>query len=132
MKAQILKIAGVKDEKSFYKKFPTEEAFMKKHGKAFKKACGGSVKKAPQGISMQQIPSMGMPDFFPNLDTSTLATKKAGMDWGNVMNQGIPIVGDLIQGVSDLFGEKKEMYEALKWQGVSDVVRQASSVGNFL
>ena len=38
MKKQILKIAGVKSEKEFYKKFPTEEAFMKAHGKAFKKA----------------------------------------------------------------------------------------------
>jgi hypothetical protein len=38
MKKQMLKIAGVKSEKEFYKKFPTEEAFMAKHGKAFKKA----------------------------------------------------------------------------------------------
>jgi hypothetical protein len=41
MKAEILKIAGVKSDKEFYKKFPTEEAFMKKHGKEFKKAQGG-------------------------------------------------------------------------------------------
>jgi len=38
MKDQILKIAGVKSEKEFYKKYPSEEAFMKAHGKAFKKA----------------------------------------------------------------------------------------------
>ena len=38
MKAKMLKIAGVKSEKEFYKKYPTEEAFMKVHGKAFKKA----------------------------------------------------------------------------------------------
>jgi len=38
MKAEILKIAGVKSEKEFYKKFPTEEAFMKAHSKDFKKA----------------------------------------------------------------------------------------------
>ena len=38
MKKQILKIAGVKSEKEFYNKYPTEEAFMAKHGKAFKKA----------------------------------------------------------------------------------------------
>jgi hypothetical protein len=42
MKAQILKIAGVKSEKEFYKKFPTEESFMKVHGKALKKAQSGS------------------------------------------------------------------------------------------
>ena len=43
MKAQILKIAGVKNEKEFYKKFPTEEAFMKKHGKELKKAQVGAM-----------------------------------------------------------------------------------------
>ena len=42
MKAKILKIAGVKTEKEFYKKFPTEEAFMKKHGKELKKADPGA------------------------------------------------------------------------------------------
>ena len=42
MKAQILKIAGVKSEKEFYKKFPSEEAFMKKHGKELKKAQYGT------------------------------------------------------------------------------------------
>ena len=37
MKAEILKIAGVKSEKEFYSKYPTEEAFMKAHKKEFKK-----------------------------------------------------------------------------------------------
>lgn len=41
MKDQMLKIAKVKSEKEFYKKYPTEEAFMKAHGKAFKKAAMG-------------------------------------------------------------------------------------------
>jgi hypothetical protein len=43
MKDQILKIAKVKSEKEFYKKYPTEEAFMKAHGKAFKKAAMGKT-----------------------------------------------------------------------------------------
>ena len=42
MKDQILKIAKVKSEKEFYKKYPTEEAFMAKHGKALKKAAMGT------------------------------------------------------------------------------------------
>ena len=37
MRSEFLKIAGVKSEAEFYKKFPSEEAFMKKHGKALKK-----------------------------------------------------------------------------------------------
>ena len=41
MKDQILKIAGVKSEKEFYKKFPTEESFMAKHGKKLEKLAMG-------------------------------------------------------------------------------------------
>jgi hypothetical protein len=43
MKAEILKIAGVKNEAEFYRKFPSEEAFMKVYGKEFKKAKRGDV-----------------------------------------------------------------------------------------
>jgi lipoprotein-anchoring transpeptidase ErfK/SrfK len=42
MKKDILKIAGVKSEKEFYKKYPTEAAFMKAHKKEFKKAAMGA------------------------------------------------------------------------------------------
>jgi hypothetical protein len=42
MKAQMLKLAGVKTEKEFYKKYPTEKAFMAKHGKELKKAQDGN------------------------------------------------------------------------------------------
>ena len=43
MKDQILKLAGVKSEKEFYKKYPSEEAFMKDHGKEFKKVKLGNA-----------------------------------------------------------------------------------------
>jgi hypothetical protein len=62
MKAEILKIAGVKSEKEFYKKFPTEESFMKVHGKALKKAQMGAMIQGntspqfnPQPINFQQL-----------------------------------------------------------------------------
>jgi len=65
MKSQILKIAGVKSEKEFYKKYPSEEAFMKVHGKAFKKAQMGTlvggetphqfVPKSPEYVNFQDI-----------------------------------------------------------------------------
>lgn len=56
MKAEFLKIAGVKSEAEFYKKFPSEDAFMKKHGKAVKKLM---VKKANIGalIPNKQTPT---------------------------------------------------------------------------
>jgi len=81
MKAQILKIAGVKSEKEFYKKYPSEEAFMKVHGKEFKKAqIGNGIEKAqnskvitPGAINYGQ-PIMG-PIEDPN---SNIATSAAG------------------------------------------------------
>jgi hypothetical protein len=56
MKAQILKIAGVKTEKEFYKKFPSEAAFMKKHGKELKKAqVGTSIDNVAKPAPMKPI-----------------------------------------------------------------------------
>ena len=55
MKAEFLKIAGVKSEAEFYKKFPSEDAFMKKHGKAVRKLM---AKKANIGA---MIPNMETP-----------------------------------------------------------------------
>jgi hypothetical protein len=53
MKAQFLKIAGVKTEAEFYKKFPSEEAFMKKHGKEFKKTqLSNTISKAAGGLNI--------------------------------------------------------------------------------
>ena len=52
MRSEFLKIAGVKSEAEFYKKFPSEEAFMKKHGKALKKL---KAKKAQVGTMIPNI-----------------------------------------------------------------------------
>ena len=71
MKAQILKIAGVKSEKEFYKKYPSETAFMKVHGKEFKKAqmgtyIGGDSMKAPKPINYQ--------DYYDDVDKQLTGT----------------------------------------------------------
>jgi hypothetical protein len=58
MKDQMLKIAKVKSEKEFYKKYPSEEAFMKAHGKAFKKAAMGSKMVNDQ---LHQLTDFGNP-----------------------------------------------------------------------
>jgi len=63
MKAQFLKIAKVKDEKAFYKKYPTEAAFFKAHPEAkasIKKAqigsyMGGERTPSPKPISYQDM-----------------------------------------------------------------------------
>jgi len=65
MKKEILKIAGVKSEKEFYKKFPDEASFMAKHGKAFKKAQIGAYIGGEQGAGFQPI---GFKDVYDEAD----------------------------------------------------------------
>lgn len=53
MKEQILKLAKMKDEASFYRAFPTEEAFMAKYGKKLQKLkLSENIKKANWGMSV--------------------------------------------------------------------------------
>lgn len=63
MKDQILKIAGVKTEKEFYKKYPTEEAFMAKHGKKLEKLAMG---KAMVNKQLEQLTDFGNPPIAQN------------------------------------------------------------------
>ncbi len=63
MKDQILKIAGVKSEKEFYKKYPTEEAFMKVHGKQLKKAAMG---KSMVNKQLTQLTDFSNPPIAQN------------------------------------------------------------------
>jgi len=105
MKAQILKIAGVKNEKEFYKKFPTEAAFMKKHGKQLKKAQGGI--EVPEDALNPQMPSdtsyssdtkgaFGGIDKFINSDiggtmsSSSESSNKKGFDYESLVG---PVIG---------------------------------------
>jgi hypothetical protein len=81
MKDQILKMAGVKSEKEFYKKFPTEESFKAKYGKQLKKAEMGSKMVNTQ---LHQLTDFGNPPIAQNgINFSDLMTnagaKNAGM-----------------------------------------------------
>ena len=60
MKKEFLKIAGVKSEKDFYKKYPTEEAFFKAHPKAIKQLAKGG-EAFPQTATMDNFFSYGVP-----------------------------------------------------------------------
>jgi hypothetical protein len=82
MKAEILKIAGVKSEKEFYKRFPTEESFMKVHGKALKKAQVGAMIQGstspqfnPQPVNFQKLYDMN--DMFITGSTKDMRNKQA-------------------------------------------------------
>ena len=91
MKAEILKIAGVKSEKEFYKKFPTEESFIKVHGKALKKAQIGAMIQGstspqfnPQPINFQQLYDQN--DMFITGSTQDVRKQEA-LDLANLEAQ---------------------------------------------
>jgi hypothetical protein len=103
MKDQILKIAKVKSEKEFYKKYPSEEAFMKAHGKAFKKAAMGSKMVNDQ---LHQLTDFGNPPIAQygigmkkkpqNFNNYLQGTNQAGMNPDGSMKQ----VGDAFNNAS--------------------------------
>lgn len=124
MKAQILKIAGVKSEKEFYKKFPTEESFMKVHGKALKKAQIGTMIQGsaapqfnPQPINFQQLYDQN--DMFITGSTQDMRNKQAmelasqqqaagGKQGGtaDAITKIGSIIGDMSKGDSGKNGKK--------------------------
>lgn len=62
MKKQFLKIAGVKTEAAFYKKYPTEEAFFAAHPEARNMmAMGGTPEAFPQIATFDRAFSYGVP-----------------------------------------------------------------------
>ena len=62
MKKEFLKIAGVKSEKAFYEKYPTEEAFFAAHPKAIKElAKGGTPEAYPQIATFDNAFRYGVP-----------------------------------------------------------------------
>ena len=62
MKKEFLKIAGVKSERAFYEKYPSEEAFFKAHPDALKKmAKGGTPEAYPQIATFDNMFSYGVP-----------------------------------------------------------------------
>ena len=101
MKAQILKIAGVKSEKEFYKKYKTEADFMKVHGKEFKKAqMGVEIEKAQFGNQFSS------PNYYQNnqpyMSTTPGVTPGAGFNAGNTT---IP-TGGIYTPNAQAFGNK--------------------------
>jgi hypothetical protein len=105
MKKDILKIAGVKSEKEFYKKFPTEDAFMAKHGGAFHKARrGNKLSKADLGSSL-----------------TSLDSKLGSM--GGIGGAS----GQLLGGIQTLIEEGKQRKKSKQALAISDVTAQAAS-----
>lgn len=113
MKAQILKIAGVKTEAEFYKKFPTEEAFMKKHGKELKKAQTGAW-----------IPGVGFSSDVQAIDKAITKKKNKETALGLLTNQAGSIVG-LSQTIADKYGKQSKQLD--QYGDIAKLVNKAAA-----
>jgi len=133
MKAQILKIAGVKSEKEFYKKYKTEADFMKVHGKEFKKAqMGVEIEKAQNGLMQgpEQAPSNNYyqnnnPFFTTNPGATGLNNPAvAAPQTGGGMAGAMPYMQagmDVVQGLSMIPGQKNRVEKAKSEAGITNV-----------
>jgi hypothetical protein len=139
MKAEILKIAGVKSEKEFYKKFPTEESFIKIHGKALKKAQIGAMiqgnqspQSNPRPINLQQLYDQndmsitGSTEAMRNKQAMDLASQQqmAGGKQGgtaDAITKIGSIIGDISKGDSGKNGKKLKKAQS----GIGDLVGKA-------
>lgn len=115
MKAQMLKMAGVKTEAAFYKKYPTQEAFMKAHGKAFKKAQIGTY---IGGDKVAPIKPINYSDLYDQADmtvtgkTNKIRQEESAKQAALPANQQakpdrspLGITGGIINGLSGIVGD---------------------------
>lgn len=137
MKKEMLKIAGVRSESSFYKLYPTEEAFMKVHGKEFKKALlGERIKKAQMGTTQggyNQMAAGANNQAATEADVqgaiSTLSTGTPKKTTGQSIAEGvsdIPILGSLVSGIVGLFDAGAERKRQVRAGHLSDLQLAAS------
>ena len=134
MKDQILKIAKVKSEKEFYKKYPTEEAFMKAHKKEFKKAAMGSKMVNDQlhqltdweGAPKFQVggaaPKFGFNNFGATADNPQGSFKAGAGQVGMAAIQALPAI---IGGIEAIGAQKKAQKKAEQATQLSGLSLQA-------
>jgi hypothetical protein len=134
MKDQILKIAKVKSEKEFYKKYPTEEAFMKAHKKEFKKAAMGSKmvndqlhqltdwEGAPKFNVGGAAPAFGFNKFGATADNPQGSFKAGAGQVGMAAIQALPAI---IGGIEAIGAQKKAQKKAQQATQLSGLSLQA-------
>jgi len=150
----MFKIAGIKNEKEFYKKFPTEKAFMAKHGKTLKAQVGittgfnlnelMSIPDYNTGIGMvndsnlqAKFPGLG-PTPFQQKNSNMLANMQSATDASNLGNSagfmdniggaaGLANSGmDIANGLFAIEGQKNAVDSSLQGRKVSDVSLMAA------
>jgi len=144
MKAEILKIAKVKDEKSFYKKYPSEEAFMKVHGKEFKKAqVGASLNNAGNINSFNPINLQEYIDDSDKLITGSTDAERQAMQLAQQQNApqqseasgsgggGLSSMMSMLGGGGEGGGEMSGMLSSLGGARYGTNIPRAQYGGNY-
>ena len=111
MRNQMFKVAGVKNEKDFYKKFPTEEAFMAKHGKTFKAQWGAALSAVGGMAGIAGNSGKNAQGFLGNI--------------GGVAG-GMSSIGEIGQGLSAIKAGKEARIGAEQTEAVSNISLQAA------
>ena len=135
MKDQILKIAKVKSEKEFYKKYPTEEGFMAKHGKTLKKAAMG---KAMVNDQLHQLTDFGNPpiaqsgvqtpfEFNKFGATAKNPEGSFGAGAGQMGMSALNSAGQIIGGIEAIGQQKKNIKKAQQSSELSNLALTAQN-----
>lgn len=113
MKAKFLEIAGVKTEEEFYKKYPTEKAFMAKCGAKLRKAYPGITFDAPEADNIFQNGTFQQPQ------TNNLNSLQQGI------GQGFSALSQGIQGFRAIGAEKEAVNSSEQMKQVSGMALKA-------
>jgi len=125
MKAQILKIAGVKTEAEFYKKYPTEEAFMKKHGKQLKKADPGAVIK-PTAMPKVEMANLAKTKGFGLTKLENIpASTNRNYNYTDAVGMGINALPQVISGISGIIEDQENLDKSRKYAKLAKLVASA-------
>lgn len=124
----MLKMAKVKSEKEFYKKYPSEEAFMKAHGKAFKKAAMG---KSMVNKQLHQLTDFGNPPIAevgattpPKFEFTKPESFGAGAETAGM--SALQNVDKIIGGIEAIGQQKKAIKKADQSSQLSGLANQAA------
>ena len=151
MKAQFLKIAGVKNINEFYKKFPTQESFFKAFPEALKSAQGGITVPGivdGMGMGMSGIDGTNYDGFneqlipFTNPNSNQATFNK--LNSINI-NSGTPKVsenvtegfdvqktlgpaGDIMKGINQIKSQKEQLKKAKQTNQLSGIYKTLSGI----
>jgi len=124
MKKDILKIAGVKSEKEFYKLYPTEAAFKKAFPKEFKKAAMGAsmVKKQLTQLTDFANPPQAQMGSYTGGETTGYQNINFGEAYNNIDSQ---------IGVGSQMEEMQDKLDYLKQQDQRQSSQQGGAGGDM-